>query len=169
MSRQKPSTPPTSGSFAYSGLDRVLHEKARLGILTALLTHPAGLLFNTLKDCCVLTDGNLSRHTQVLQDAGLVEIWKGYEGKRPQTLVRLSKTGRREFLAYLGELAKNTPSAANIAAYAGIVRERAVLRGLIRVGTDIAGSGFNTEGRDAAQLLDQAEQRVFDIDRQVET
>ena len=69
-------------------------------------------------------------------------------------------------LAYLGELAKNTPSAANIAAYAGIVRERAVLRGLIRVGTDIAGSGFNTEGRNATQLLDQAEQQVFEIAEQ---
>jgi len=66
-------------------------------------------------------------------------------------------------LAYLGELARNTPSAANIVAYADIVRERAVLRGLIAVGTDIANSGFSTEGRSAAQLLDLAEQRVFEI------
>jgi replicative DNA helicase len=66
-------------------------------------------------------------------------------------------------LAYLGELARNTPSAANIGAYAGIVRERAVLRGLISVGTEIANSGFNTEGRGADELLDEAEQRVFEI------
>jgi len=66
-------------------------------------------------------------------------------------------------LAYLGELARNTPSAANIAAYANIVRERSVLRSLVRVGTDIAGSGYNTEGRGVQELLDEAEQRMFQI------
>jgi replicative DNA helicase len=66
-------------------------------------------------------------------------------------------------LAYLGELAKNTPSAANISSYAGIVRERAVLRGLIAVGSAITESAFNTEGRSAADLMDHAEQRVFEI------
>ncbi|TFH48998.1 MAG: intein-containing replicative DNA helicase, partial [Lysobacterales bacterium] len=66
-------------------------------------------------------------------------------------------------LAYLGELARNTPSAANIKAYADIVRERAVLRGLIEVGTDIATSGFASEGRSAGELVDEAEQRVFEI------
>ena len=66
-------------------------------------------------------------------------------------------------LAYVGELARNTPSAANIKAYADIVRERAVLRGLIEVGTNIASTGFNSEGRGASELLDEAEQRVFEI------
>jgi replicative DNA helicase len=66
-------------------------------------------------------------------------------------------------LAYLGELAKNTPSAANISSYARIVRERAVLRGLISVGSAITESAFNTEGRSAADLMDHAEQRVFEI------
>ena len=66
-------------------------------------------------------------------------------------------------LAYLGELAKNTPSAANISSYARIVRERAVLRGLIAVGSAITESAFNTEGRSAADLMDHAEQRVFEI------
>lgn len=66
-------------------------------------------------------------------------------------------------LAYLATLAKDTPSAANIRAYAYIVRERSVLRSLIRVGTDIAGSAYNPEGRDATELLDLAEQRVFEI------
>jgi len=69
-------------------------------------------------------------------------------------------------LANLGELARNTPSAANIAAYAAIVRERSVLRQLIRVGTDIAASGFATEGRSAPELLDEAERRVFEIAEQ---
>ncbi len=66
-------------------------------------------------------------------------------------------------LAYLGTLAKDTPSAANIRAYADIVRERSVLRQLISVGTDITESAFNTEGRDSKELLDAAEQRVFSI------
>ncbi len=66
-------------------------------------------------------------------------------------------------LAYLGELAHNTPSAANIAAYAEIVRERSVLRGLVRVGTDVAALGYASEGRRAQELLDEAEQRIFEI------
>jgi len=94
------------GRFAYEGLDRILHEKARLGILTSLSTRPEGLLFGDLRRLCALTDGNLNRHLEVLQEAGLVEIWKRFEGKRPQTLVRLSREGRRRFLEYLGELEK---------------------------------------------------------------
>ena len=64
---------------------------------------------------------------------------------------------------YLYELAKNTPSAANIIAYADIVRERAILRQLIEAGTDITHDGFNPDGRDIKELLDTAEQRVFHI------
>ena len=96
----------TEGRFAYEGLDRVLHEKARLGILTSLATRPEGLLFGDLKRICALTDGNLNRHLEVLQESGLVEVWKRFEGRRPQTLVRLSAEGRRRFLEYLGELEK---------------------------------------------------------------
>lgn len=66
-------------------------------------------------------------------------------------------------LAYLAQLADNTPTAANIAAYAGIVRDRAVLRALIRAGTDIAESGFRTEGRSTNELIDSAERTVFQI------
>jgi replicative DNA helicase len=66
-------------------------------------------------------------------------------------------------LAYLAEIANSTPSAANIKAYATIVRERSVLRQLIHVGTEIGNAAFNTEGRDCAQLLDHAEQLVFRI------
>lgn len=95
---------PGTGYYAYQGLDRVLHEKARLGILTALLTRVDGILFTELKRLCDLTDGNLSRHLQVLVDAGLVSSWKGQEGGRSQTLARLTNSGRRQFLAYLEEL-----------------------------------------------------------------
>jgi replicative DNA helicase len=65
--------------------------------------------------------------------------------------------------SYLGLLAKNTPSAANIEAYAKIVREHSILRQLVRVGTEIMESAFNTQGRTSAQLLDEAEKKVFAI------
>jgi len=93
-----------SGRFAYDGLDRALHEKARLGILTSLVAHPDGLKFAELRGLCALTDGNLSRHLDVLRESGLVEVWKGFEGRRPQTLVRLTTDGRRRFVEYLEEL-----------------------------------------------------------------
>ena len=66
-------------------------------------------------------------------------------------------------LAYLGALAQNTPSAANIRRYAEIVRERSVMRKLVTVGTDIAESAYNPMGRSASQLLDEAEGKVFEI------
>jgi len=66
-------------------------------------------------------------------------------------------------LGYLGLLAKDTPSAANIVSYAAIVRDRSILRQLIHIGTDIADSAFNPEGRDTTELLEHAEQEVFKI------
>ena len=66
-------------------------------------------------------------------------------------------------MAYLGSLAKNTPSAANIRAYADIVREHSIMRQLVRVGTDMADSAYFPEGRSSVELLDMAEQRVFEI------
>jgi len=94
------------GRFAYDGIDRVMHEKARLSIMTSLVTRAEGLRFGELKQLCGLTDGNLSRHLDVLHDAGLVEIWKGFEGRRPQTLCRLTTDGRHRFVEYLEELEK---------------------------------------------------------------
>jgi DNA-binding MarR family transcriptional regulator len=102
--KRKKAVDDQAGRFAYEGLDRVLHEKARLGIMTSLVTRPDGLLFGELKRLCALTDGNLSRHLDVLHEAGLVEIWKGFENRRPQTLLRLTPEGRQRFLAYLEEL-----------------------------------------------------------------
>lgn len=81
----------------------------------------------------------------------------------------LEKSGRLQDaggLAYLGSLAKDTPSAANIGAYADIVRERSVLRQLVHVGTEISNTALNTEGRDIVELLEQAEQKVFRIAEQ---
>jgi len=90
--------------FAYDGLDRVIHERARLSVLTSLLTHPRGLPFGDLKRLCALTDGNLNRHLQVLEEARLVAIKKGIEGNRPQTLCRVTPLGRKRYVEYLAVL-----------------------------------------------------------------
>lgn len=66
-------------------------------------------------------------------------------------------------LTYLGGLAQNVPSAANVRRYGEIVRERSIMRKLVEVGSDISGSAYNPTGRDAAQLLDEAEKKVFEI------
>lgn len=95
---------PEAGTFAYTGLDRVLHEKARLGILTSLFTHPKGLSFGDIKSLCSLTDGNLSRHLQVLEREELVAIDKVTGDGRPQTTCQLTPTGKQRYLDYLEEL-----------------------------------------------------------------
>ena len=66
-------------------------------------------------------------------------------------------------LAYLGQLAKNTPSVANISAYAQIIRERSTLRQLISVSTEIADTAFNPKGMQATEVLDEAERKIFSI------
>ena len=96
--------PDRKAPFAYDGLDRVFHEKARLGIVTSLSGHRDGLSFADLKALCGLTDGNLNRHLQVLEEAGHVQVEKGFEGKRPRTRVCLTEEGRRRFGAYLSVL-----------------------------------------------------------------
>ncbi len=95
------------------------------------------------------------------------------EKSHPFDVVTLSEwlSNRNELedvggIAHLGELARNTPSAANIVAYAEIVRERSVLRQLIQASTEIANAAFNPDGRDAAELMDNAERLVFEIAEQ---
>lgn len=104
MNDEPRSTPNSGAPFAYEGLERVIHEKARLGILASLVAHAEGLAFSDLKQLCALTDGNLNRHLQVLQDAGLVDVCKRISNKRPQTLCRLTMEGRRRFVEYIGVL-----------------------------------------------------------------
>lgn len=89
------------GRFAYEGLDRVIHERARLSVLTSLVTNPRGLTFADLKQLCLLTDGNLSRHLRVLEQAKLVEIAKGQERNRPLTVCRITALGRKRYTEYL--------------------------------------------------------------------
>lgn len=100
--------------FAYDGLDRTIHEKARLGILTSLITRPEGLSFNDLLRLCALTQGNLSRHLQVLEEASLVEITKSFQQNRPHTQVRLTREGSKRFLEYLQVLEQIVKDAAEV-------------------------------------------------------
>ena len=100
------------GRFAYEGLERIMHEKARLGILTSLATNAAGLFFTDLKELCDLTDGNLSRHLQALVEADLVVQIRGTDGQRPQTLVRMTPEGRERFSEYVAELERVVADAA---------------------------------------------------------
>jgi DNA-binding MarR family transcriptional regulator len=92
------------GRFAYEGLDRVIHERARLSVLTSLITSPKGVTFGDLKQLCSLTDGNLSRHLSVLETAKMVEIVKGHDRNRPQTICRITLQGRKRYLEYLSTL-----------------------------------------------------------------
>ena len=103
--------------FAYAGLDRLFHERARLGIVTSLASHDGGLAFAELKRLCGLTDGNLHRHLQVMVEAGYVNIEKDQSRGRAVTNCRLSDEGRRRFLDYLavleGALREATRAASN--------------------------------------------------------
>jgi DNA-binding transcriptional ArsR family regulator len=98
------SKPASLARFAYEGLDRVIHERARLSVLTSLITSPHGVTFGDLKQLCALTDGNLSRHLSVLERAKMVELVKGHDRNRPQTLCRITAPGRKRYLEYLSTL-----------------------------------------------------------------
>jgi DNA-binding MarR family transcriptional regulator len=104
MTSERKASPAHDRRFAYEGLDRLIHERARLGVLSSLIAHPSGLRFAELKQLCALTDGNLSRHLQVLQAAKLVEISKGFERNRVKTVCRISAKGRKRYLDYVAVL-----------------------------------------------------------------
>ncbi|MGH9605739.1 MAG: transcriptional regulator [Terracidiphilus sp.] len=119
------------GRFAYEGLDRIIHERARLSVLTSLITNPKGVTFNDLKELCALTDGNLSRHLRVLERARMVEIAKGQERNRPLTVCRITASGRKRYLEYLTTLEQVVRDAAK-----GTKTEQAagIVRGLAHSG-----------------------------------
>jgi replicative DNA helicase len=98
---------------------------------------------------------HIARLTEHAKPVDVITVAESLQGN-----AELDKAGG---LAYLGSLAQNVPSSANIRRYAEIVRERAVMRKLAEVGSDIASSAYNPGGRDANQLLDEAESRVFEI------
>jgi len=104
------SDPPALGAMqggpAESGpldLDRLIHERVRLGIVSALAVN-GSLTFTDLRDLLGTTDGNLSAHARRLEDAGYVVCSKTFEGRTPKTEYELTKTGRRELNAYLDHM-----------------------------------------------------------------
>jgi len=109
----KANAPSSEGRFAYEGLDRVIHERARLSILTSLITNPKGVTFLDLKQLCSLTDGNLSRHLRVLEEAKMVQIVKEHDHNRPQTICRITASGRKRYLEYLSTLEQVVRDAAD--------------------------------------------------------
>ncbi|MCB2426620.1 replicative DNA helicase [Methylophaga pinxianii] len=115
----------------------------------------------------LLVEQDFYRHDHQLIFRGIAELMEQANPVDVITLAEwhnqrgeLDKVGE---LAYLGALARNTPSAANIKAYAAIVRERSILRQLIQIGNNIANMAFTPEGRNSEEMLDTAERRVFEI------
>lgn len=84
-------------------LDRVIHERVRLGVVSALAVNES-LTFNELKEMLGLTDGNLSVHARKLEEAGYVACTKKFEGRVPRTEFRLTEPGRRALGAYLDHM-----------------------------------------------------------------
>src|SRR5512142_309565 len=103
---------------------------------------------------------HIGRLTEHAQPVDVITVAESLESN-----AELEKAGG---LAYLGTLAQNVPSAANIRRYAEIVRERAIMRKLVEVGSEIATSAYNPGGRSAGQLLDEAESRVLEINEEGE-
>jgi len=85
------------------GLDETVHQRHRLGILT-ITSEADSADFGYLRDALELTPGNLSRHLTVLEEAGLVQVWKGYEGRRPRTWVKITADGRAALTAEVAAL-----------------------------------------------------------------
>jgi DNA-binding transcriptional ArsR family regulator len=92
-----------SARTAVADLDRVIHERMRLGIVSALAAHPT-LTFGELKTLMRTTDGNLSVHARRLEEADYVTVTKRFEGRVPRTEYRLTERGRRAFERYLAHM-----------------------------------------------------------------
>lgn len=100
---QKAASAASSASAAHESLDRVIHERVRLAIVSALAVSPA-LSFNDLKKLLRITDGNLSVHARRLEEAGYLECLKSFEGRVPRTEYRLTTAGKRALQGYLDHM-----------------------------------------------------------------
>jgi DNA-binding MarR family transcriptional regulator len=87
----------------FLNLDRVIHEKGRLGLMSLLAASPE-LSFTELRDTLHMTDGNLTTHIRTLQEAGYVSIAKSFQNNRPLTTCALTPSGRKAFTAYINLL-----------------------------------------------------------------
>lgn len=113
---------PIPGRYNYEGLERTFHEKARLGIMTSLITHAEGLTFNDLKELCALSDGNLNRHIDVLRESGYVRVDKVGAGRSAKSTCFATPLGAKSFQLYLAELERVIQDAADVAAAAKHLR-----------------------------------------------
>ena len=86
-------------------LDRVIHEKGRLAIMSMLAASPE-LSFTELRDALSMTDGNLTTHIRTLQEAGYVSVTKSFQNNRPLTTCALTRAGKKAFTAYINLLAE---------------------------------------------------------------
>ena len=84
-------------------LDRVIHEKGRLGIMSMLAASPE-LSFTELRDALTMTDGNLTTHIRALQQEGYISVTKSYQNNRPLTTCSLTAPGRKAFADYINLL-----------------------------------------------------------------
>ncbi|HWY78297.1 MAG TPA: transcriptional regulator, partial [Verrucomicrobiae bacterium] len=87
----------------FLNLDRVIHEKGRLGIMSLLAASPE-LSFTELRDTLNMTDGNVTTHIRTLQEAGYISVAKSYQNNRPHTACTLTAAGRKAFAAYINLL-----------------------------------------------------------------
>ncbi len=92
-----------AGSLAAEDLDRLIHERIRLGIVSALAANDS-LSFADLKDVLRTSDGNLSVHARKLEEAGYIRVLKGFEDRKPRTEYRLTAKGRKALEAYLAHM-----------------------------------------------------------------
>jgi DNA-binding MarR family transcriptional regulator len=90
---------------AFLQLDRVIHEKGRLGIMSMLAASPE-LSFTELRDALEMTDGNLTTHIKALQQEGYISVAKSFQKNRPLTTCSLTAAGRKAFAEYIGLLEK---------------------------------------------------------------
>jgi hypothetical protein len=115
-------------AFAYEGLQRAFHEKARLSIMTSLVTYPGGVTFSELKELCALSDGNLNRHIEVLKEEGFVQVEKTGAGRNAKTICTVTRLGKQGFLAYLGELQRVIEDAKKLSQTSAKLKPRGKLR-----------------------------------------
>lgn len=162
-----------SETVSFPVIDRTTHLKVPPHSVEAEQAVIGGLLLDNrawekIADKILVEDFYRQDHRTLYEAIGELEA-----ANKPFDAVTLSEllanTGQLEQvggLSYIGRLAKDTPSAANIAAYADIVRERSILRQLIAVGTDITSTAFVPEGRASRELLEDAEKRIYEIAEQ---
>ena len=98
-----PLAPVRGGEPVPSALDKLIHDRVRLGIISALAVNDR-LSFTDLRDLLALTDGNLSVHARKLEDGGYVTCTKGFDGRVPKSEFRLTAAGKRALERYLGHM-----------------------------------------------------------------